>query len=214
MGHAVHKLEPREVAQDFATVIEIDGPAIVVESEWGRREGRRAEACLLEPKIGDRVLVAERGEEIYVLSVLAREDAGPARLTLERDLEIAVKGRFAVIADRGVELLTQNAVRMVSSAFSVRAKEGELSVDRLAVIGQELLGNTRVAKLVGSVLETVADRVQQHAKRSYRTIEEGETLRAKRIDYRTEEECSLRGRHAFVHAAELVKVTGAQIHMG
>ncbi|MCC6873373.1 MAG: DUF3540 domain-containing protein [Sandaracinaceae bacterium] len=215
MGEPALKLEPaKEVVHDFATVVAIDKTgALVVESEWGRREARRASSCLLEPNVGDRVLVAERGAEGYVLEVLSARSA--SRVSVEGDLEIvAPNGRLALRARDGVQLLASRAIELLGSALKVNVSDAELSMQRLAYSGKEAAVDASAVKVVLGALTSFADRVEQHVKRSLRTVEETDQLRAKRVDYRSEEETILRARHAFVQAAELVKMTGEQIHMG
>jgi len=51
-------------------------------------------------------------------------------------------------------------------------------------------------------------------KRSFRTVEDIDQLKAKKIDYAAETTMALRAEHAVVHAEELVKVDGKQIQMG
>jgi hypothetical protein len=216
MGDAVffasaRKLEPAEdVAHDFATVV--DAEALVIESAWGRRAAKRAASCLLEPKAGDRVLVVERGAESYVLAVLSSEHE--ATLRVDGDLELNVPGRFTVAAAEGVDLVTQKALSLAGKALHMRAAQGEVVVDRLLYAGKELVGEARVAKLVAGTLTSFVDRFQQTVKRSIRTIEETEQVRAKRIDYRADEEIAMKAKHTFVQAVELVKFTANQIHLG
>jgi hypothetical protein len=215
MGDAVRKLEPvREVAHDFANVLAVRGAEVDVESAWGRRTLRRAPSCLVEPGVGDRVLVAESEVEGYVLAVVASE-GDTSKVTVPGDLHVNVpNGKFTVSAAEGVDLITSRAVQMVASALKMRAAEGEVLVDKLAYVGKELVGDTRTAKLVVGAMTSFVDRLQQNVKRSFRTVEETDQLRAKRVDYRTDEELTLRARHAFVTASALIKMMGEQIHMG
>lgn len=216
MGHAVRRIEEQlEVGHDFVTIVDVvDGTVTYRRPGQPEQKARIAAACLLQPAPGDRVLVVERGREAYVLSVLERASTDAARLSLEGDVELNTSGRLRVTAGEGVELVTKKAIQFLSSAVKIRAAEGELAIDRVSLLGRELVAQTRAAKLVTGALESFVDRLHSHVKYSYKTVEEMEQLRAKRIDYRTQEEISMRGKHAFVHAADLVKVTGAQIHMG
>ena len=212
MGYAARKLETDdEVVTTFATVEEVRPDGLTLDDG---REARRAPSCLLEPRVGDRALVVVRGAEAYVLAVLDRAGAGAARLSVEGDLDVAVQGRFTVAAQEGISLLTKERLETVAASITTRAMERSFAIDRLSIVGKELVANTRVAKLVTGALESIAERVHHHAKRSFRTIEQIDQLRAKRIDYRTDEEMALKSRHAFISATELVKILGEQIHMG
>ena len=220
MGHAVHKLETplnaemrAEVGTRFATV---ENKAADGELTVDGTRAKRGASCLLDPELGDRVLLVERGAEAYVLAVLERGEPGAAsRLSVQGNLEVKVNGgSFRVAAEEGIDLLSAKAFRTVAKTLSMQAAEGTVAIEKLAVLGAEIVGQTRAAKLVTGSVETVADNVRQHAKRVLRTVEGLDQLRAKRAEYRTDEELALRGRHAFVTATELVKLMGEQIHMG
>ena len=68
--------------------------------------------------------------------------------------------------------------------------------------------------LVTETLDSVLDRFSQRVKRSYRTVEETDQLKAERIDYTASSTMSLHGENALVTAEQLVKVDGEQIHLG
>lgn len=202
------------VVHGFATVRAVEDGMVTYESARGSRVAPLAPSCLLQPEVGDRILVVEGSRESYVLDVLRRASDGPARVSVEGDLDLAVGGRLRMVAKDGLDLVTKRAVRLLGHSFDLRAQEGEVAIERLAILGRELVASSRAARLVTDVCESFVERLHQHAKYSHRTVEESDQLRAKRIDYRTHEEISMRAKHAFVHAADLVKVTGAQIHMG
>ncbi len=220
MGHAIRRIDDdmtagAEVVHDFATVLAVEKRSVTYES---RRQGRRvadvAPSCLLEPEVGDRILVVEDSREAYVLEIVRRASDKPARVSVEGDLDLAVGGRLRMVAKDGLDFVSKRAVRVLGRSFDVRAEEGEVAIERLSILGRELFASSRAARFVTDACESFVERLHQHVKYSYRTVEETEQLRAKRIDYRTQEEISMRAKHAFVHAADLVKVTGAQIHMG
>lgn len=202
------------VAHGFATVRAVENGTVTYESRRGQRDAPLAPSCLLQPEVGDRILVVEDSHESYVLEVVRRESDKPARVSVEGDLELAVGGRLRMVAKEGLDLVTQRAVRLLGHSFDLRAQEGEVAIERLAILGRELVASSRAAKFVSDACESVVGQLRQHVEYSYRTVVESDQLRAKRIDYRTQEEISMRAKHAFVHAADLVKVTGAQIHMG
>lgn len=202
------------VVHGFATALSVENGTVTYERGRGPRVAPLAPSCLLQPEVGDRILVVEGSRESYVLDVVRRASDKPARVSVEGDLDLAVGGRLRMVAKEGLDLVSQRAVRLLGRSFDLRAEEGEVAIERLAILGRELVASSRAAKFVTDACESVVGQLRQHVTYSYRTVEESEQLRAKRIDYRTQEEISMRAKHAFVHAADLVKVTGAQIHMG
>jgi hypothetical protein len=214
--NTVTKLKPAKApVHDIADVLEIDGALVVVESRaWGVRTLERAPSCLLEPRVGDRVLVIQGDGEGYVLGVL-RTEGTTSRLRVDGDLELeAHGGSLRLNASQDVSVVGGRVVSMVGSALRLTAAQGEMFFEKLAYVGRELAGDVGAAKLVAGTLHSFVDRLQQHLKRSFRTVEESEQVLAGRLDYRAEAELELHAKHAFVRADELVKVTGEQIHMG
>ena len=70
------------------------------------------------------------------------------------------------------------------------------------------------ARVEAGAIDTVADRVTERVQRSYRTAEEFDHLRAGVIDHAARETLKLRSHDAVLTAEGLVKVDGAQIHLG
>ena len=58
----------------------------------GDYAAKRAVSCLVEPALGDRVLVALHDAGCHVLAVLDREGDAPTRLVAEGDLEVSAPG--------------------------------------------------------------------------------------------------------------------------
>jgi hypothetical protein len=212
MSIAALRLEPAdEASQDFADVVEIRGPSIVVENGYGRRTVERAASCLMDPQVGDRVLVVQSREEAYVLAVVQSERAG-AHMTVDGVFEVHAQS-FVVRSVKHVSL-AGDAVGIAGSSLRMSAASADVLFDKLGYFGSEVISRVGTATLVLDVLESVVDRARQQFRRSYRMIEESEQVDAQRFEVRAREQLTLSARHAFVHAAELVKVMAEQIHMG
>jgi hypothetical protein len=69
-------------------------------------------------------------------------------------------------------------------------------------------------KTIASAIERVAERVTERVKRSYRFVEDADTLKAGRIDYAADSALTMRAKNAIVAAEELAKVDAEQIQLG
>ncbi|WP_437872626.1 DUF3540 domain-containing protein [Sorangium sp. So ce363] len=217
MRSLARKQEPRAlVTQEFGTVVRADGAALVVETDAGELRAKRAKGCLLEPEAGDLVLVAVATDgRCYVLSVLEREDGAPGSIVADGDLNIKLPaGRLGVAAQDGIGLVSAKEVAVVSAGLSVNAVDGNVALQRLSFVGTLLRAEIGKAKVLAGSLDSVLERLSQRVKRSYRTVEESEQLRAERVDYVAKKTMSLRGENTLVTAQELVKIDGEQIHLG
>lgn len=216
MSNLARKLEEDPVFQDVGTITRTEGSAFVVRTPAGDLEATRAASCLLEPSVDDRVLVAgNRREGLYVLAILSREEGTRAAVAVDGDLEIRLRsGRFVVAAQDGVELVSGGDVSVVSGRINVNAADGNVVLTRLTFLGTFVRAEVEKIKLFAERFDSVVERVAQKVKRSYRSVEETDQVRAERIDYVAKKTVSLHGENALLTAEELVKIDGEQIHVG
>lgn len=193
-----------------------DKGAVEISLDGGTIEAKRAMSCLLDPAAGDRVLVALIGDgSAYVLAVLEREGEAPGTLSLDRDLTVALpEGRLSVVTGQGVAMASGGDVSVVAPSVNVKAVDGQLGIERLAVAGQHLLAEFANMKVAAQVIDSVADRVRQSVKRAYKIVSELDQIKAQRVDWKAEKTMHLHGENTVMSADELVKVDGEHIHMG
>jgi hypothetical protein len=198
------KQESATVAQELGTVVAVEaadgGDRFAVVLNAGRVVARRAASCLLVPRAGDRVLVALASEGDYVLAVLSRDHAAPAQLVVDGDAQLRARGKLTLSGDEGMTLLSKLRLSVAARALDVQAGESSFVAGSLKTI-------------VGTV-DAVLDRLSQKMKRAYRFVEETEHVRAHTLDYAARENVRMHGKNAIVTAQQLVKMDGAQIHMG
>jgi hypothetical protein len=225
MHNLAKKLDTTEATQLGGYVVHIgEGSASSREITVRAGEGssaieytaRRATSCLLDPMLGDHVLVAVFGDgRAFVLAVLERTEEGPATASLDRDLTLRVpNGSLHLVAKDGVGMVTTGDVSIVGATLDVKAGEGRVSLEKLAVLGRQLLAEVASVKVVAGAVDTVMDRWVQKVKRAYRTVEELDQLRSKRVDYSAEKSMHLSAENTLVTATELVKLDGEHIHLG
>jgi hypothetical protein len=216
MRNAAKRLDDDPVSQDVGTIVRVEGPVFVVRTRSGDVEAARAATCLLEPGDGDRVLVGgSRREGWYVLAILTRAEGARAAVVVDGDLELRVRsGRFVVAAQDGVELVSGGDLSVASGRIDVHAVDGNVTLSRLTFLGTIVRAEIEKIKLVAERLDAVVERVAQRVKRSYRSVEESDQVRAERIDYAANKSMSLHAENALLTAEELVKIDGEQIHVG
>jgi hypothetical protein len=210
MSNAARKIEVKAVFQEFGEVVAVAPGHLAVRTALADVKARRAASCLLAPAAGDRVLLAieERGDA-FVLAVLEQRDPGVAVVSVEGDLTIrSTRGKVAVAAQEGIDLVTGAAARIMARAVDVQAMEA------LSVLGGAVKAELGKVKMYASTLDAFFERVSQRAKRSFRTVEEIDQVRAQHIDYAAEGNVQLRGENALVTAHDLAKINGEQVHIG
>ncbi len=216
MDNLARKLD-NEVLQQSGTVVRHEATVFEVRTDSGDYQAKRAVSCLVQPELGDVVLLATFADGTsYVLAVLERDDAdGATNIAVDGDLQIRVpRGSFGVAAQEDVNLVSAKELSMVSGRFNVNAVDGNVVLQRLTYVGRFVRSEVEKLKLFAGALDSVLERFSQKVKRSYRTVEEFDQLRAERVDYTAKKTMSLHGKNTLMTAQELVKVDGEQIHLG
>ena len=121
------------VFQQYGVVTGI-GDAVEVQTDTSRYRALCAPSCLLQPEIGDKVLVVTDAEgEDYVLAVLARAGGGGARLSLPANSEVQTQGGTLKISGRdGLSLQSARQVSLQSAQLRVDALQGDVTIHQLA----------------------------------------------------------------------------------
>jgi len=201
--------------QEIGRVVGVMGKTVRVRSALGEVEARRAASCLLEPELGDEVLVVHHERGTHVLSVLERDEEAPAKLTTEGDLHIsAASGRISVNARDGVDVVTPGETVIASGTARVSAAKADVVLGALAFVGDHLTAHVDRIKTVAQSVETVSDRLVQRLQRAYRFIARSETVRTEYMDIEARAAFHVKSEATVVHSAGLTKLDGSQIHLG
>lgn len=186
----------------LGTVVQaLPGDAFLVEAPAGgeRWHCPRAASCLLQPSVGDTVLVAgPRRDQAYLIAVITQADPAQARL--------AVDGVLTLQAGTRLEL--------AAPELDLQARKAQVEIGEMDYRGSEVRITTLIARFVGRTCETVLDRLSVLTRSSFRLTEEVEQVRAGQIDYQAEETLRLHAKNTLVSSKGLVKVDAEQIHMG
>ncbi len=204
------------VFQEYGKVIEQNQQSFMVETPTGKWSAKQAVSCLIEPRVGDKVLLAFNSNDIsFILAILKRDTVEPYTLQFDRDIQIKVtQGRLALASKNGIDIASENDIRLMSSNINMHAKHGELSIDSLSYIGTILQTQINRIRLFSDIVDSVIGRFTQKIKRSYRFIEESEQVKAERINYDVSNLYSVKGKYTIVTAEKDIKIDGESIHVG
>jgi len=203
------------IIQILGTVV-ANGIPILVDTDSGRYQARRAASCLLECAAGDEVLVCVTDEnDAFVLAVLERRESGAATISLPGDLNICLpQGKMRLNASGGVSLASPHEVSLTSPRLAVSALHGEVTVNDLSFFGARLAARLDTFTLAARMISSSLGAVYEKIGRVFRKVEEIEQVQAGQLDLQARDSLSLHGRHTMMTADQLVKVDGAQIHLG
>ncbi|XXT22832.1 DUF3540 domain-containing protein [Sorangium sp. So ce429] len=201
--------------QEVGTVIGAVDRSLQVRVGSGDYAAKRAVSCLVEPELGDRVLVALHDAGCHVLAVLDREGDAPTRLVAEGDLELsAPAGRVTVTAGEGVRLVTPAEATVAAGKVRVAAGEASLAIGAMTYVGERLVAQVDRVKTVARSVESIADRWVQRLDRAYRFIAESEQVRTQYYEVTAKAAVNIKAQATLVSSGALTKIDGGQIHLG
>jgi hypothetical protein len=212
---AAERREDTTATQETGRVVATSPGSVVVRTGAGEVRARRAVSCLVEPELGDDVLLAIHGAGCHVLAVLERPAGSPTRIVAPGDLEIAAPaGRLTLESAEAIDVATGGDVSFASRHLRAVASSATLAIESLNYAGAHVAAHVESVKAVAKSIESVADRWIQRLERSYRFIAESEHVRSRYLGYEASSCIQMRGKAAIVSSAELTKVDGSQIHVG
>jgi hypothetical protein len=209
-------LTPPDIRLTSGAMERREGVALLVRIGGALVEARRAKGCLVEPEVGDTVLVARSDDAAFVLSVLVGASPGGASVVaVEGDLTLrSTRGRVAVVGDEGVSVTSGGEVAVNAPSIVARTMSATLFAETLSYLGRRVEAQVDRVKVVGQALETAFDRVSARVKHSFRTIDEIERVKAGELHVDVEATLNLHGKNTLMTAEKLVKLDGEQISLG
>lgn len=210
-------LAPPEVRQTFGTVEDKDGRHALVRVGGELVRAARSKSCLVEPAIGDTVLVARSEHHgSYVLAVLASPDDAPeTTVEVEGDLRLRSRsGKVAISADDTVSVVAGKTIAVTAPAVVAKTTKATLFSDSLSYIGKTIDAQVDRVRQIGRSLESVFDTATTKVKHCFRTVEGVERVQANEMHVRVESTLNVHGKNTLMTAEKLVKFDGEQIHLG
>ena len=199
-----------EPVQGRATVLVVHaGPVCMctVRTRQGDLTARQAASCLLAPRAGDQVWLAGDLEQgIYVTAVLERHELAPEQICLPAGSSIETTG--------GALTLRADSLHLAASQLTVQVDSAALCAQKVTGVGREAVWSFGRIKVISELLESFADRLVQFSHWSQRTVDGLDQVRSTHIDYRADQTLQLQAENLIANATNLVKVDGAQIHLG
>ncbi len=216
MNNPARRLQEIPLVQEQGMITDTDGKFFSVETHCGTYEARQAVSCLIKPLPGDKVLVVgDFVHGFYILAVLEREETQKQTLEFHGEVDLKVEdGRLTIAAQEGMSLAAAKDISLAARELNIHSLESEVSIHDLVFNGGFWLGQVERVRFLATTLDSVIERLSQRIKRSYRTVEEIDQLRAGRLDYLIDKLLSLRGKYSMLTAKEDVKIDGERIHMG
>ncbi|MBF0529302.1 MAG: DUF3540 domain-containing protein [Deltaproteobacteria bacterium] len=200
---------------DKARVIKIDPDSILLLTQGGvALSGQKAAGCLLNPEIGDTVLIVrEPSESAFILNILVR-GATPGRIVIQGDITLESQGGVLRLGGESVELAARESASVKAPRVNLQGVRGEATFHSFSFIADQVLGRMKRLSVVAQTIDTVAERLVQRLKDCFRRVEGMDETRAGQVNIKARELMNLRAGDASITAENDVKVDGATIRLG
>ncbi|CDG96224.1 DUF3540 domain-containing protein [Xenorhabdus bovienii] len=160
---------------------------------------RQAASCLLAPAMGDRVLLVEADEQLWILAILERaEQQDPAVIKVSGDLSIMAQGNL----------------NLSSNGLNITAENGNCHINEMQYSGGSLSAWVSVSKIIGNQFESVWQTVTQLSHRLFRHTTQTEQVHAGQLDMQAENYMRLHAQNTVITAKAITKIDAEQIHIG
>ena len=216
MKNLAAMIKAEQVFQEYGIVKSENCGSFTIETGSGIWEARAAVSCLLNPQVGDKVLItAHPAHKAFILAVLERENDARSELLFPNGVTIkSGEGNVNFVAREDINLLSENRIQMISRETGIHSAKAEIAVDEMSFWGKFLDAQVTSIRLLAKGFESVIERLRQRLTRSFRTIEEVEHIKADRYDCQAKSLLSLKGKYSTIVAHEDVKIDAERIHIG
>lgn len=188
-----------EVASTDHVRIDMDGSVHVA---------RRAASCLLEPALGDRVLVAHADTGTYVVAVLERP--GPLAAVLSAN----VPAGHLAIHDKTISITADERVSIGTPAMTIHTQALSLFAGATSLVGRMFTQAVQKWRLSAREVAVVSDDIAMQAARRTSVIAETDVLKAETLVQNIASTAVTNAHSAVVAVREDLRLDGERVTVG
>jgi len=197
----------------YGTIRAWSGDDFMVETSEGIFKARLAAGCLLQPEVGDRVLLAHLSGESYILAVLVKKNSTESCMRLG-EAHFVSRERTLAIEAGGLDLLIPGKTRLETVSLETKAVEGKFFLGKALFSASKVLSRIHKLDLVTEAFNLFARRLVQRLRDCYAWIEGLEQKKIGRLRYLVKEGLLFRARRSILKAEDKVTINGKKISLG
>ncbi len=201
---------------EYGTVQGLIDDQFVVHSQSDNFMAKRAFSCVVNPEVGDKVMYCcDDQQQCHILAIIERPVHQNATLSFQGDVAIdSSRGSLSITGKEGVQMASAESVTMISENVNVLAQKGLINISDVTFSGEKAASHISSLTTFAKSIDTVADRVSQKLKNSFRMIEGVDQTKAGDVLTTIKNLFSLRSRQSAILAKNDIKIDAERIHMG
>lgn len=176
----------------------------------------RAFSCLVEPCIGDTVLIApaEFSDQPYwILAILQRENTAPIEIPFDRSVRLDCKDSITLSSDQQIKMECAGNISVSSDNASIDTQRIHGSSAELVWISKQIAASCDELSLVAETSTSVIHTLVQRLDSYIRHVESIETLQASSLHQSIEGTMTIHSKDAIVSAEDQFKIEAEIVHL-
>lgn len=180
------------------------------------RRVRRAASCLIEPEVGDQVLVCEgtQPEASFILAVLTRAQPQAASLCLPGGAVLQTQGRQLAVHADGIELHGRDKVALNTAHLDIAAVAATARVAHVQSWSESVESHAVRMTVVAKTLTQEIGRLIARVRESWRKVDGLDETQAGRMRVHVEGHQQVDAGHVTLNAEGFVRIDGKKINLG
>ena len=180
------------------------------------RRVKRAVSCLIEPEVGDLVMLCEAPSEdcSFILSVLSKSDPEGGRMCLPGGVTLQTEGKQLTVQADGIDLKSRETIGLSTVHLDVNAAAATARVGHLQAWAETVETTAERVTLLAKSLTQQVGRMIARVRESWRKVEGLDETQAARMRVYVQGSHQLDAEHVTVNAEGFVRVDGKSINIG
>ena len=177
---------------------------------------RRAASCLIEPELGDQVLVCEgvQPEASFILAVLTRAQPEAASLCLPGGVVLRTQGRQLAVHADDIELNGREKVGLNTVLLDIGAVAATARVAHVQSWSETIESHAVRMTLVAKTMTQEIGRLIARVRESWRKVDGLDETQVGRMRVHVEGHQQVDAGHVTMNAEGFVRIDGKKINLG
>jgi hypothetical protein len=180
------------------------------------RRVKRAVSCVIEPEVGDLVMLCEAPNEhcSFILNVLLKSNSDTGRLCLPGGVTLQTEGKQLTVQADGIDLRGRETIGLSTVHLDVNAAAATTRVGHLQTWAETIETTADRVTLFAKTFAQQLGRMITRVSESWRKEEGLDETQAARIRVYVEGAHQINAEHVTVNAEGFVRIDGKTINLG
>jgi len=180
------------------------------------RRVRRALGCLIEPEVGDLVLLCEAtsAQTSFILNVLSRERSDAGNVCLPGGVIMHTESKQLTVHADGIDLKARETIGLSTVHLDINAAAATTRVGHLQTWADSMETTAERVTLTAKSFTEKVGRMISRVRESWRKVEGLDETQAARMRVYVEGSHQVDAEHATINAEGFVRIDGKTINIG